>query len=466
MDANELIQTRLNEILEKNYLEGDLHFKNKAHFKMSLEQCYALVANRTCQKWNARNGIDCRMSREFFTANFTSLVFGLEHSYIHSSEFKKMLPSCRVNGKTTAIPYSSLLEMLADAKIIHINSSYSAGVHFGKHLVSNTFTKSYCLDSFFMLEVIDAYLGDKLPTEPFNIYSCFNAYYPNKLLIEKIKEAESLYRCLREKDGIKVVLPHGWENQISPFGYFSFDEKLTIDKLISGINAFEKNNQGRYTGGRLYDWFTSCPSAFRKYLYKDGKHYRELVDCHSGIFWMFALYGYKNGRIDKEECLSIIDHCFKGTFYADISHQEKTKAVKQMFMKVMNMSIRQEHYMGETLKNKLFTTIHRGLSESYPQFANYLASLKKSYHAKIGKKNHFATIKIEKDIMDILKKKLETLGYTDLRRVHDALYGLEDIPNIETILYDIVIDYFKSINPRTYSHHHNNDSHNDFLLVA
>ena len=71
MNTKELIEAKINEVVEKNYLEGDPHFKNRAHFKTSLEICYALVANRTCQKWNDHNGIDCRMTREYFTANFT-----------------------------------------------------------------------------------------------------------------------------------------------------------------------------------------------------------------------------------------------------------------------------------------------------------------------------------------------------------------------------------------------------------
>ena len=450
MNTERLINDKLDEIADKNYAENAAHFKDKAHFTVSLKWCYALVANRTCQEWNALNGIDHRLTKEDFISNFKSLAFGLDNAHIHSASFKMAVGSFRQNGRKAIIPYSKLLKILSDGGIIHANHKYSSGKDSDGHDVSAPFSKSYSLDSRFMFEVIERYIDGKAQTEPFDIYKCFCAYYPNKLLDSKIKEAKALYVSQTETEGIKVILPCGWENKISPFGSFTFDEELSIDKLIRGLKAFRTHKMPKYKGDRFYDWFTSCSSAFREYLYKDGKHYRELIDCHSGIFWMFALYGYKNGRIDKEECQRMIEHCFKGSFYSDLSNREKSKDVKRVFMKVLNMSRGQEHYMEATLKDPLFIQIHRGLSKCYPQWTAYLASLKKRFNKKIGKHNHFKSISIERDIMDELKNRLESRGHTDLRRVHDAMYGLENVTGIKEILHDVVMDYFNAIRPRAF----------------
>ena len=214
------------------------------------------------------------------------------------------------------------------------------------------------------------------------------------------------------------------------------------------MKSFKKHNPPRYKGDRVYDWFVSCPSAFRRYIYKGHRHYRELIDCHSGIFWMFALLGYRNGRIGSEECQRMIDHCFKGTFYTDVSKRKKTKAVKRTFMRVLNMSKGQERYMVGMRRDALFIHIRRELFQSYPQWSSYLTYLKRTKHGKIGRYNHYRTIAIEKIIMDELRRRLESIGYTDLRRVHDALYGLEDVSGIEGMLYSVTMDYFQSIKPR------------------
>ena len=52
--------------------------------------------------------------------------------------------------------------------------------------------------------------------------------------------------------------------------------------------------------------------------------------------------------------------------------------------------------------------------------------------------------------MDELKNRLESRGHTDLRRVHDAMYGLEDVTGIKEILHDVVMDYFNAIRPRAF----------------
>ena len=444
MNTKELIVEKLAEIADRNYAENAANFKDKTHFLDSLERCYCLIANRTCQEWNETNGIDHKMSKSDFLKDFRLLVYPLENSYIHSAEFKRIFKSYWLNGKKRNIPYGVLLKVLSDGGIIHVNNSYSSGMEDG-HEVWKHWPKSYCLDSRFMFEVIEAYIDGKGKDESFNIYECFQAYYPNKLLEAEIEKARILYRTMEEREGIRVILPNDWETQISRFGYFHFDKKLTVESLLQGMKSFQRHTRPKQNGGRIYDWFTSCPSAFRTCLWKDGKHYRELIDCHSGIFWMFALHGYSQGQIGREECKRIIDHCFKGTFYTDVSGEAKTKALKQVFMKVLNTTRKQEWYFEEKEKDSLFKKIRLNLSRRYPQWTAYLSILKDKHPRKLGKYNHYFTTRIEKRIMDELKRRLEALGHTDLRRVHDALYGLEDVKDIDSILYQVVMDYFNAI---------------------
>lgn len=446
MNTKELIVGKLAEIADRNYAENASHFKDKTHFLDSLERCYCLIANRTCREWNEINGIDYRMSKADFLNDFRLLVFSLENSYIHSAEFKGVFKSYWLNGEKRNVPYGVLLKMLSDGGIIHVNNSYSSGMEDG-HEVWVPRPKSYALNWQFMFEVIETYIDSKGKEESFDIYDCFQADCPNKLLKAEIEKARILYGTMEEQEGISVRLPKDWETRISPFGYFHFNPKLTVKSLLQGMRSFQRHTRAKQNGGRFYDWFTSCPSAFRTCLWKDGKHYRELIDCHSGIFWMFALNGYSQGQIGREECQRIIDHCFKGTFYTDVSGRAKTKALKQVFMKVLNTTKNQERYIEKIVKDPLFKKIRLDLSRRYPQWTAYLSILKGKHPRKIGKYNHYGTIKIEKQIMDELKRRLESFGYSDLRRVHDALYGLQDVKNIDSILYQVVMDYFNSIVP-------------------
>ena len=450
MDSKNIIKGKLDGIADANYESNATHFKDKEQFKMAIESCYAFVANKTCMQWNDVNGVDYQLDSDITATDFSILIYGIEHTPIHSNDFKRLLGSCRLRGKKTRVPYGIILKALEDGGIIEINSSYSSGKDANGNEICSAYPKSYRLDSRFMFKVIKEHFTHAKRNEPFNIYKCFQAFYPDRLLLAKIDEAKNLYDKLKKKeiDGLRLCLPDGWHKRISPFGYCTFDEKLEIDNLIGGMRLFEKHKQGSYTGGRYYDWFTSCSSAFRKYLYKGGKNYRELIDCHSGIFWMFALHGYEEGKIDRAECKRMMDDCFKGTFYSDVSGQEKTKTLKQTFMKVLNMSRRQVNYMENTLNDELFIKIHKKLYRAYPQWSAFLDELKTKKHGKIGRYNHFATIRIERKIMDELKSRVERLGYSDLRRVHDALYGLESVPDIEKMLFEVSFGYFDSIIPK------------------
>ena len=161
MNTKELIVGKLAEIADRNYAENAANFTDKTHFLDSLERCYCFIANRTCQAWNDTNGIDHRMNKEDFLKDFRLLVFSLENAYIHSTEFKGIFKSYWLNGKKRNVPYGVLLKMLSDGGIIHVNNSYSSGMEYG-HEVWKHWTKSYCLDSRFMFEVIEAYIDGKV----------------------------------------------------------------------------------------------------------------------------------------------------------------------------------------------------------------------------------------------------------------------------------------------------------------
>jgi len=412
-------------------------YASKAQFRDGLEKVYALIANRTCQNWVRLHGSDLRITEDEFFGDLPHFLFDLEPSYVSSDEFQFLVGSHRLNGKKRKVPYAVLVDVLKASEIIHVNESYKVGER----------TKSYSLNHRFMARIIGDCLKAQKDGDCLNVYECFMAYYPNRLLESKIKKARQTYEGLSPQDGIRLKLPSGWYKQISIYGWFTFDEELTIDKLLSDMRTFTKQRKGNADDDRVYDWFTGCSAAFRKYLYVGTDHYRELIDCHSGIFWMFSLHGFEQGRIGGKECMKMINHCFSGTFYTDVSGRPKTREVKQMFMKVMNMTTRQQRYM---MKNLLFVRIKKCLAVWYPEMTKYLDELRskkklRKNENKIGRYNHYQTISIEKKIMDELKKKLEEMGYHHLHRVHDAIYGIQDVPNIESILYNVILDYYNKI---------------------
>ena len=436
-----IIKGKLDALASKHYEQFGSSFRDEIHFRDSIERCYALIASHTCREWNALFGK--MMTADKLRHGHWFDVMCIPFSPIHSNDFEGLFKSYRMNGKKHKVRYSLLLSVLETGGLIEVNDSYSNGIVDGLH-----YPKSYRLSVDFMLEIVGHYLKDMKQGDVFNVFNCFNAYYPNRLLEQKLMRAKKLYDELAAHEGVSVVLPDNWHKTLSLFGWFGFDSELDIDTLLRGLLFFQKHETYGYTGGRFYDWFSSCPFSFRKYLLKDGKHYRELVDCHSGFFWMFAIYGFGEGWIDEDECLRMIDHCFSGKFYEDISGTAKTRAVKTEFMKVLNMTVRQVGFMVE---DELFNRIKDGLSKSYPQWMSFLEAIranpKMRRYQKIGKFNHFAVIEIERDIMDELKVRLQQIGFSDLKRVHDALWGIDEAneSEITKMLYEVAIEYMQSM---------------------
>lgn len=154
---------------------------------------------------------------------------------------------------------------------------------------------------------------------------------------------------------------------------------------------------------------------------------------------MFALYGVRMGQVSVSECSIMIDHCFSGTFYSDLSGVPKTKLVKGLFMRVMNMTEKNLNYF--CLKNpsgSMCRKIKSNLERQYPEWFAFLMRMKEV--DDFSKFLHKELTIIEKEVMDGVKEELEKRGFSieHLKRVHDALYGLEDIDDIEKILKMVV----------------------------
>ena len=154
MDSKNIIKGKLDGIADANYESNATHFKDKEQFKMAIELCYSFVANKTCRQWNDVNGLDCQLDSDITATNFSILFYGIEHTPIHSNDFKRLLGSFRLHGKKTRFPYGIVLKALEDGGIIEINSSYSSGKDANGNEICSAYPKSYRMDSRFMFKVI------------------------------------------------------------------------------------------------------------------------------------------------------------------------------------------------------------------------------------------------------------------------------------------------------------------------
>ena len=453
--TKEIIEKRILEISKSTFKNGIANCTDEYQYRISLEKCYLLISNFTCQKWVKSFSAHHPMN----IADIPDFTMKVSPANIPSALFKRHLGYSNSESRKSRIAYTVILKILEESNIIHVNNRYSTGTDTVK-----AFTKSYRLSRNFMCDLLKTYIE----TNPsrFSIYDCFHGWCPNLLMEQQIKTAKELYATIEPHDGINVALPPKWEDCIAPFGWFRFNPDLTVERLIKGLRAFTNHRQGEYTGSRMYDWFTLCPKSFRQYLFKGGRHYREVVDCPSGIVWMFSMFGYQSGRISHDECLKMIRHCFYGDFYKDVAEvKDKTtrRIVKTTFMQVLNADKRAENFHKNILETPYFLTIERNLKSSYPEWYAYLKYLQSQKRermsfldtqnvedptcATLGRFNHYATTQIERNIIERLIVKLERQGLTDLHRVHDAVWGLENVVNANEILFETVMEYFDSIAP-------------------
>ena len=225
MNMIEIIQCKLDALASKHYGQFGSSFQNENHFKDSLERCYALIANHTCREWNRLLGRT--MTADELRHEHWFDVMCMPFSPIHSDDFKSLFNSYRINGKKRKVRYSALLTVLETGGIIEIDESYSNGVDDSLH-----YPKSYRLSVDFMLEIVGHYLKGMKQGEFFDVFSCFNAYYPNRLLEQKLTQAKKLYSELTVHEGISVLLPDNWYKTLSLFGWFGFDSELDILKVV------------------------------------------------------------------------------------------------------------------------------------------------------------------------------------------------------------------------------------------
>ena len=447
-EFNRKLSDRLDAVANMVFDGHHARFKDWTHCREAAEGCYVLIALKEAEQWKS-----CHEGCEVVCAEVKQmmphLVIERKGVQIRSDLFRALFPEYRLNGKKQKLPYSLLLEALAMCKIIYATKGY----------VVDKIPREYAIHNDTMKELMADYLANRKDEDVFDARRCFQAYYPKRLLAHQLKVAQREYAKGLVYEGISVKLPECWDSSLSEFGLFDFDERLSIDHLIYGMSVFERHVKSRRKYGRVYDWFTNCPSAFRRYLTRDGMFYRELVDCPAGIFWMFAIHGYEKGRIDYAECRKMIDGCFRTSFYEEVSGKAKSKALKRKFMMALNMSAWSVRNYTQALEDDMFMLVRGKLADDYPLWSAFLEQLRQDRkfrkYQKIGKYNHIETTKVEMILMNELMRRLSNEGVSGLRRVHDAIYGL--IPGDLTskmkahyreVLYDVVIDHLNSIDEK------------------
>lgn len=452
------------------------HFRNEAHFLDSLERCYQLVANRTCRRWleivrdpvfrQYLSGFTVSENHDTATASPAifrerdkverKILLALEHTQIHSSEFKKVLPLYNLFGRKRRVPYSKLIEILEKAKIIHVHSSYSAG-----NIDGCCFCKSYALHTEFMEKVLSEYAGHESQDDEMKIvgdpdgqetsasrrtstvYDIFCANMPDPDLADKVELARELVKQTQEKcqerNGTLILtLPKVWWKGVSPFGWFHFDPDLTVDGMNMGLRAYVKGVQNVFSGGRYYNWFTTASRALRTHFHWNGQPCREIVDCPSGVFWMLSIVGFMMGLVSKTESERMIRHCFMGTFYTDIAQERhKTPSLKRAFMQMLNDDGKRGYYLSD--KPSIHMRIWNGMRRLYPEFCEFVECLRMWYPGEVGKFVHAETTRVERDVIGTTAHDLEKRGIGRLLRVHDALWGFRDDPDARFVLRDVAL---------------------------
>ena len=422
------VANRINETACTHYESYKTQFSSLEQFKSALNDCYGFVA------WHAANEFE----KMFGTSSIglddpRRKVLSIAPIRINSKDFGKILANFKdTNGKWHRQPYGLCLDALEDDHILYISDSYS-------NAVGQSFPKSYGIENSFFINALEDSSARRDSQRPSRILRAIRGHYPLRLLKGKIREAKLLYASLKPFEEITCILPEGWENQCNDTASFNFNPKLSIDNLLSGLNLFHNHKPPTVQYGRSYDWFALAPSQFRQYLFVDGNHYREIVDCPSGIFWMLGIAGFREHKVPKEEALRLIDQCFTGHFYTNISGvAQKTPALKKSFMKAINTNSNALHYASTDPQIK---RISQNLGIQYPNLWAWIGDKRNTLPVKVGLENHILSTEIEKQVMTTLTTHFEEMGYQHLRRVHDALWGVQDIPNASDSLHQIAIDY-------------------------
>jgi len=414
---NEYIVSLLKEAAGRHYDTYSSQFLSLDHFQDCVHCCYHLIASRYGHEINSRAAVVPALGGSYSE---------MKPCNIPSRDFAKVLPRFRTSdGIQHRPPYKACLDTLIAERIIHSCESYS-------NKPGESFTKAYGVHNDFLKLLVRHYQKTNEAVPSLDVRAAICGNMPKSLLTSRLQEARKLYKALGEINGIRLTLPTGWDSGCDEAGHLLFNPELTLEGLINDMTLFKGQSEFCDADGRHFDWFTSCSSIFRTFLHVDGKPYREIVDFPSGMFWTLAIDGYLKGQIPYPEASALVHHCFDRTFYSDISGQPKSKFIKNVFMRVINTDSRRfESYYHSSGQ---FRKIADNLSVTFPRFWEYIQTIR-TYCMKPGKLIHRNYTYIEKDIINKLMEILTRLGHTHLFRVHDAIWGLDSIPEAEHYLH-------------------------------
>jgi len=422
-EQDRYLSDTLHSVASKHFGDCREGFKSLEHFEECVTCCHFIIARRYGHEWNSEFG---KGTSPFANHLPLPVLGGCE---IPREDFADTLDRFRTSdGVQHRPPYKACLDALADENIIHVCNSYSNDP---KH----PFRKKYNLHNQFVRAVLLHYQSVNPPGD-FDIYSAVCGPYPKSLLASKCRIAKRLYNHLGEINGMRLNLPHGWDESYDEKGQLDFNPDLSLDTLIHEMKLFKDQKDYGDKHGRHYDWFTSCSSSFRKYLFVGDKHYREIVDCPSGAFWMLTIDGFRKGAIPYQEASRLVGDCFTGNFYSDVAGEPKTRLIKQLFMRVIASNQRQFNAFSS---NQTFKKIYTALSDKYPNFCKYIQIVRDSCD-DVGRWMHTASTCIEKDIIDRFMTLLSENGYTHLRRVHDAVYGIDEVSDAPHLLRRLALN--------------------------
>ena len=434
MTPQNYIANSLENAASKHLLNYPNDYDNHAHCLRDLTKLYHRIALHSSTILEDQLGCTQSFTATDLDDTLNFAYYKEANSDIFATELSNIVTPYIDKAKCQHRPsYKNCVQTLIDAGIIHCNKSY-------RHDAHNGFPRQYGLHANFIRNAFSYYTQTN---SEINFFKALRLLEPPRTLKHKIRKVKDLYEETRNINGLQIVLPSGWESAVDEYGDLTVNPKLNIDLLYRNMQIFSRQYDAGYKFGRYYDWFTFCSPEFRSLIHINGKHFVELADCPSGMYAMLPIVGVQERQISPDECHAIIDHCFQGTFYSDLSGEKKTKRLKVQFMIVFNSS---PSAFSIALKDPVISHIATSTQALYPGFWTWIEERRHRFGNKLGRQNHIDSTCIEKKLMETAKKRLEGIGLSNIRRVHDALYGIEYIPGVQHMLYTIAIELLNEVN--------------------
>ena len=234
---------------------------------------------------------------------------------------------------------------------------------------------------------------------------------------------------------------------------------LSVSKMRCALIAWmdkSRNHEDHIVDFRNFHFLTSMPKAALYHIYDDkGRRFHEIVDLPSGNILTTALSMYNDGSIPIEEYTGILRSIFKkeecgstyDQFKCDTMSHFSRKFIKKCFQIVINCSDRQlaahERKARAYRKNpknihlqtsKCVVDIQNWLMDKYPNFGCNLRNfdLVGSTHHQGNevKGTYYAFTYMEKNLIEGIQSKIES----NTIRIHDAIWGFEDVCGAKTLL--------------------------------